>query len=304
VGGVRDEKFNLLNQLNLSIKQVKEDMSINRIAFSLAIICSLISGCEGGEELKDSVEGDELVTSAPVGIFSSDTAKNFPAKPAGLIVSAMSSSVFLVQWKAPPDSTTAQENLRYKLYVSTDEAHLLVDASLVALINGSLEKSYSYDLDIGALGLLFSDAKYHVAIIAVDDDGYESTASIATDLELMTEELQLRADIVIQSVEELGLTAPAIINSGDGLEYIYSNVPLTISVPIGSYIAQLVKKDGVEFHELLRVVTVTNDGFRAVEASIFEVMAAPYTLSGSATLDSYDEIEPGAPAQNQTSPDR
>jgi hypothetical protein len=276
-------------------------MSINRIAYSLTIICVLISGCKGGEEPKISVDGDEFVTSSPVGIISADIAKNLPAKPTGLSVSAMSPSVFLVQWKAPQDSSIARENLRYKLYVSTDETRLLVDASLVALINGSQEESYSYDLD---LGLLSSDAQYHVAIIAVDDDGYESTASIATDLELMTEELQLRADIVIQSVEELGLTAPTIINSGDGLEYIYSNVPLTISVPIGSYIAQLVKKDGVEFHELLRVVTVTNDGFRAVEASIFEVMAAPYTLSGSATLDSYDEIEPGAPAQNQTSPDR
>ena len=276
-------------------------MSINRIAYSLTIICVLISGCKGGEEPKISVDGDEFVTSYPVGIISADIAKNLPAKPTGLSVSAMSPSVFLVQWKAPQDSSIARENLRYKLYVSTDETRLLVDASLVALINGSQEESYSYDLD---LGLLSSDAQYHVAIIAVDDDGYESAASIVTDLELMTDELRLRADIVIQVAEELGLPAPTIVSAEDELEYVYSNVPLTINVPMGSYIAHPVKEGGVEYHELLRVVAVTKGGFRAVEASIFEVMETPYILSGSATLDSYNEIEPERTAHNQTPPDK
>lgn len=279
-------------------------MSINRITYLLTIICVLISGCGVGEELKVSAEGEGFVTSSPVGILSADIPKNLPAKSNGLSVSAMSPSVFLVQWKAPQDYTSARENLRYKLYVSTDEARLLADASLVTLINGSQEENYSYDLDVDALGLLSSDAKYHVALIAVDDNGYKSKASIATELELMTEELRLRTDIVIQAAEELGLPAPTVFSAGDELEYVYSNVPLTISVPMGSYIAQPVKADGVEYHELLRVITVTNDGFRAIEVPIFEVMATPYMLSGSTTLDSYDDIEPEAWAQNQTFTDK
>lgn len=234
--------------------------------------------------------------------ISVDIAKNLPTKPSDFRVSAMGSSVFLVQWSASQDSMTARENLNYKIYVSTDEASLLADTSIAAVFNGTQEERYSYDLDVGALGLLSDSATYHVAIIAIDDDGYESKASTAANLELITEELQLRTDIVIQTAEELGLPAPATIVAGDELEYVYANVPLAISVSVGSYIAQLVKEEGVEYHELLRVVAVTNDGVRAVVAPLIEVMVTPYTLSGSTTLDADDQIESETPAQNQLLP--
>lgn len=230
--------------------------------------------------------------------ISTDIAKNLPTKPSDFRVSAMGSSVFLVQWNASQDSMTARENLKYKIYVSTDEASLLADTSIAVVLNGTQEERYSYDLDVGALGLLSDSATYHVAIIAVDDDGYESKASSAANLELITEELQLRTDIVIRAAEELGLPAPTTIAVGDELEYVYANVPATISVSEGSYIAQLVKEDGVEYHELLKVVAVTNGGFRAVVAPLIDVTATPYTLSGSATLDADDQIESETPAQD------
>jgi hypothetical protein len=234
--------------------------------------------------------------------ISADLANEIPTKPASVKASAMGSTVFLVQWKASQDATTPRENLKYKLYVSTEQASLFADANIVATIKGTREEAYSYELDVNALGLLSPGASYHVAIIAVDDDGYESKASTVSNLELISEELQLRADVIIQAAEELGLSAPTKIATGEDIEYVYANVPGAINVPVGSYVAQLVTEDGVEYHELLKVVAVTSGGIRTIVAPLIDVMATPYTLSGNSAFDDDDRIESEAPKQIQVLP--
>lgn len=217
-----------------------------------------------------------------------------PNEPQGLHVSALDSESFLIQWGAASDQTTTQADLRYNIYFSDKSMGIVSQANLIATVNGSSAKKYSYELDTSALGVGSGSSEYTIAVTALDLEGFESLPIVIGKQKLMKTDPDLAPGIVLVDGAEAGFPQPQITEDDEEIYYRFEGVNSNSVPNMDTFVAYPVSSDGVSYRQLIKVTEVFATGFSGKAVSLSEITSGPVTISGSAVIGEEEENLPAS----------
>lgn len=225
---------------------------------------------------------------------ATDEIAAIPTPPRASSANSFTSTIVYVYWTSASDDVTPAQELQYRVYISRHKDNLVNAANLVAQVRGNSTGLYEREIDVSSLLASDSDNRVvQVAIVAIDGDGNEGQASYLYDIAMMSEDIQIRRDIVVHFADEEGYPMP--VRGARGMYTLTFPNNATVLPAAGEYIAF---DDGTG-DDIIKVIGVTGRIVRAGRANLSEIIAKPIEMSGSSNFSR----QPGDTTETDTTGD-